>query len=354
MTADPIRHRWALKHAWHSESDRAALALCAEELGRIGVEFADAAGLADADAVKLHGFELVEAVREGALRLVDLRAVARDEAWTSRVDPRAWAFMVHGEAVHGIPMGIHRSNCVWANPGIADEIGAVPVDLLAWLRLASRRVAKPLAIGREPWQVGILFETLCLAALGRTAYARAFVDLDPGTLGGREMTRVLERLLEFREWVDDARLDAPWRTHLDDVHAGRAAAMLTGDWVRASGKDVRRLDVDDVRGRRVYIVDLFVPVGSSDEVSRRVAAALTASGFQARFSKIKGSTPAVGDGRDRDEAIVDAPSLTFDQCCPVRIKQSMLAVVAEHFAMRRKADATAARLAEFGVRPRGA
>jgi hypothetical protein len=351
--ADPSR-RWALHHAWHSTSDRAALSLCAAEVAPAGVAFADAPSLAEADGLKLHGFELVEARREGLHSLVDLQDAARAGQWASRVDPRAWRYMADGDAVHGIPMALHQSNCVWANPGLAAaierELSGDPEDLLGWLQRASRTVPHPLAIGREPWQVGILFETLSLALLGPALYRRAFDDLDPGVLGSREMTGVLEHLLALRGLVDDARLDVPWRQQLDDVAAGRAAALLTGDWVRASGKDVRRLEVQGVRDECVCIVDLFVPIGSP-EVSQRVALALTSAGFQARFSAIKGSVPAVMDARtDPPHAgRVDAPSLTFDQCCGLRMKQALLVAVAEHFVERRSAAATAARLADIAA-----
>jgi glucose/mannose transport system substrate-binding protein len=351
MRTTEMTVRWALKHAWSSPSDRAALAACSEELAKIGVAFADAEDVAQADALKQHGFELVEAVREGGLGLTDLAAVARRERWTDRIDPRAWQFMVHGAAVHGIPMGIHQSNCLWANASLADEIErefpAGELDLGGWLRQAQRRVDKPFAIGRQAWQVGILFEALWLAEAGPALYRRALVDLEPDAVGGREMTRVLETMCEVRDLTDDALLDPPWRTVLAEMSEGRLAAMMMGDWVRAGGMALRQPALRGLRGHCVYIVDLFVPIGASP-VSPRVAAALTSPGFQARFAQVKGSAPAVVDalGGPRETTLADAPSLTFDQCGGMRAKQALLEIVADHFLHQRDPVKTATRLGD--------
>jgi hypothetical protein len=353
MTTVDVPVRWALKHAWSGPSDRAALALCAQELAKIGVAFVDAADIADADAVKLHGFELVEARAAGELAFTDLHAVARREDWPRRVDPRAWRFMASGPAVHGVPMGIHQANAVWANGALAADIArdTAPgaADLAGWLRSASRRVAKPLAIGREAWQIGILFEALCLAEAGAPRYERAFVDLDPDALGGPEVKRALATMLELREFVDDDRLDTPWRALLRDVGEGRAAAMIMGDWAGASGLPLFRLMVRGVADACIAIVDLFVPLGDA-AVSPQVAAAFTTGDFQARFARIKGCSPAVvdADAAGLQAATVTVPSLTFDQCCAMRTKRALLEIVADHFLLQRDPARTAAGLSEVG------
>jgi glucose/mannose transport system substrate-binding protein len=345
---------WALKNAWSSASDRAALALCAEELAKIGVAFVDAANLDKADAVKLHGFELVEAIRAGEMRLTDLHAVAQLERWAERIDPRAWQFMTQGKAVYGVPMGIHQSNGLWSNVELASDIeletASETLDLVAWLRRASSRIAKPFAIGREAWQIGILFETLCLAEAGAARYRRAFVDLDSEALGGVEVMRALAKMLEVRDLVDDGRLDVPWRSLLRDVGEGKAAAILMGDWVSASGLPLHRLQVQELRDACIYVVDLFAPLGES-VVSPRVAAALTAANFQTRFARVKGCSPAVVDApyASNEGAGRDAPSLTFDQCCPVSAKNIILEIVAGHFLARHDPAQTAERLYQVGT-----
>ena len=355
MNTTCIDH-WTLCHSWNSDSDRAALAFCARQLRAVGVEQGETPAIADASAVKMHGHELVSAVVKGQPKPTNLRWIADREQWADRIDPRAWQFMSHGSAVHGIPVAIHQSNCLWAHRGtaraVAERAGRSGKGLLSWLLAATRHCTAPLAIGAEPWQVGILFESLCLAVGGPKLYREAFVRLSPEALGSAAMIRVLDHVQEAREFVNSERLSNSWRTQLDDVREGRAAVMLMGDWVRAAIPDgIARLHVDGFREENVYLVDLFVPiVADADTIASRVASALMAQEFQSRFSAIKGSTPALlnADTRRMDinaPSHIDAPSLTFDQCCSIATKLALLEIVADDFVHRRAAVKTAASLA---------
>ena len=345
---------WTLAHAWHSDSDHAALDVCAARLAEMGVGFAGTSDISAANAVKMHGFEIVDALRAAKLRLADLRAVALDEDWRSRLDARALRFMEHGDDVFGVPLNIHQSNCLWAHKDTAAAIdaslGRSTIELDAWMRLAARRIAKPLAIGSEPWQIGILFESLSLAALGAGGYEEAFVQLSADALGGLAMVGVLDQLKAWRDFVDDDLIACPWREQLAAVNAGAAAVMVMGDWVSAAPPvNVRRLHVDGLRAETIFVVDFFVPLlhGGAD-LAERVAAALTETDFQTRFSAVKGSTPAVVAAQrapSRSDWRIDAPSLTFDQCCSVATKTRLLDVVADHFIHRRDSTSTAAALA---------
>jgi hypothetical protein len=357
MSQSPDPASWTLCHAWHSASDLAALDLCAEELAKLGIEFRQSSGSTDADAIKLHGFELLEAIDEGTLRPVDLGTVANAQAWPSRIDPRAWRFMRHGRRIHGIPMALHQSNCLWANATLAasleNENPGTRGDLLGWLRAAGRHADKPLAIGREPWQIGILFESLCLAVLGTETYSRAFERLESDALGGSGMVEVLERLIEARAHVDDDRLNVSWRSRLDGIGDGEPAVMAMGDWVgAATPPGVQRLRIDGFDNPSIFIADFFVPVGEQHaETSFRAASALTSADFQARMSEVKGSCAPILEAQTlRCESIAtDVPSLTFDQCCGVRAKLALLDIVADHFLNRRSPAITAAALAEIGL-----
>ena len=345
---------WTLAHAWNSDSDHAALHVCAAELARIGVGFAGTSDVSTANAIKMHGFEIVDTLQAATLQLADVRAAAASQDWHARLDARALRFMIHGDAVFGIPLNIHQSNCLWAHEPTAAAISSANCegagDLDAWLRQAGQHIDKPLAIGNEPWQIGILFESLSLAMLGAQAYEEAFVQLRADTLGCRAMVGVLEQLSRWRDLVDDQLIARPWREQLAAVNAGHAAVMVMGDWVSAKPPAaVRRLHVEGFRSEAIFVVDFFVPLmrGGAD-LAERIAAALTRTGFQERFSSAKGSVPAVVDlprALNRSAGRVDAPSLTFDQCCSVATKTRLLEVVADHFNHRRDSVRTAQELA---------
>lgn len=353
--------RWSLRHAWRSDADLAALALCRDRLGSVGIDLVDAGPAEAPDAVKMHGMEIVDALATGERPLHDLREIALAERWEDILPPFVRRYMVHGECWHGIPMGIHRANAGWVNAALAIKVGSrAPgnlADFLVWLEQARRHARAPLAIGAEPWQVGVLFEAVVLAVAGPALYRRAFVQLQPTAWREPAMSEALDRLLALRAFVDDKHLGLAWADQLARVQRGEAAVQIMGDWVRAAGDDsLVEWAAPGTDGQFVAIVDYFVPLaGTPGPLAERVAMALTDPEFQGRFARQKGCLPAVREawiGIDPvrtgllgcDAAVL--PSLTFDQCCAVGTKRALLDVVAHHFVHGGGSSACARALAE--------
>ena len=373
IEGDEGRVPWRLRHAWRSASDRAALDVCRIHLARGGIDLVDAAPDTHPDAIKMHGMEIVDTLRAGSPQLLDLRDAAVAQRWATRLPAFVRRFMEHGEAWHGIPVGVHRANCMWVNAEIAARAGLpAPTDwagLVTWLSALDRSVPAPLAVGREPWQIGILFENLVLATGSAGFYRRALVDLDRAALCGALMQEVLDRMNVLRNHVDDSALSLSWSQQLQRVREGSSVLQIMGDWVRpAAGAAVTEWIVPGTTSSFVSIVDFFVPCtrpgGGSDATARqiaaRAAAALIEPDFQRAFSRVKGSSPAVriddsnGDQwRGPRRALLDragtedvvVPSLTFDQACSLPTKRALLEVVADHFINRRPPHASAALLA---------
>jgi glucose/mannose transport system substrate-binding protein len=339
---DGSRAPWRLRHAWRSASDRAALDLCRTHLARAGIDLVDATPAGSADAVKMHGMEIVEALHTGAPQLLDVREAARAQRWAERLPAFVRRFAQHGDAWFGIPVGVHRANCMWVNPQIAARTGLPPpadwAGLVSWLDALRRSVPAPLAVGAEPWQIGIVFENLVLATGSSAFYRRALVDLDRSALGGGVMQEVFERMNVLRDYVDDAALSLGWSQQLQRVRDGSSAAMVMGDWARsAAGAQLAEWIVPATAPFFLSIVDFFVPcaptggdAAAAARIAARAGAALTEPEFQQAFGRIKGSWPAVrieavgaDDDPDPRRALlaradledVVVPSLTFDQAC---------------------------------------
>lgn len=358
----PAQSHWRLRHAWCSQADLAALALCRERLASLGICFGNAEGDAVPDAVKMHGMEIADALAAGPAPLLDLRAAAVAAAWATRLPSFVRRYMVHGERWHGIPMGIHRANLAWVNAKVARQLGAqVPAGIdtfLQWLQQAQRSTqAAPLAVGAEPWQIGVLFESVALAVAGPQVVAQAFEALQPEAWRSPAMLQALHKLLALRAFVSDAHLNLGWAEQLARVRHGSATVQLMGDWARrASGDELLEWAAPGTAGGFVAIVDFFAPLASAPVVeTERAAVAFTSAAFQLDFARSKGCMPAVREAwgdcdplrmrlLKREAAVV--PSFTFDQCCPVATQQALLAVLADHFIHRRDAKACAQALAD--------
>jgi len=349
LTSIPVR--WTLRHAWRSEADLAALALCREQLLLAGIALADAAPGETPGAIKMHGMEIEGARAAGREALCDLGNVAIRADWPRALPAVARKYMVDAERWHGIPMGIHRANMAWVNRALAAKIGMpVPADFTgfrAWLRQAQRHVETPLAVGAEPWQVGVLFEAVVLGGAGASLYEQAFVRLRPSVWRDPSMRLALENFLSLRPFADDRRMQQDWASQLAAVRDGRAAVQVMGDWARTcAGEELVEWVAPGTAAWFVAIVDYFVPLAQgSAAVAERAALALTEPEFQARFARRKGCLPAMGPCLQADGASF-VPSFTFDQCCAVQTRRALQSVVADHFVRGSDASTLARALTE--------
>lgn len=354
---------WRLQHAWRNGTDAAALALCREQLAGAGLALVDGADSSVADAVKMHGIELAQARAAGEPALLDLAALAGREAWSRRLSPGMQRYMVHHGRWHGIPLGIHRANAAWVNAEVRDRVGlGQPVDAAGWLRWldCARAITRyPLAIGGNPLHVGLLFENALLAVAGARRHGQAFEMQDSAVWCEPAVIAALELLMALRAFVDDAQLAQPWAVHWQRVRSGVAALTIQGDWVRpTAGHAIAEWATPGTAGRFLAIYDFFVPfAGSASAASVRAAKALVDPVFQRGFAQGKGCMPALRDAwaqvdakraallADEDAVL---PSFTFDQCCPVPRKQSLLDLVCRHFVECRSASDCAQALACAG------
>lgn len=327
---------FTLRHTWAAPGDLAALALCRDALRAHGIALEDAPD-APAHALKMHGIPLLEA-HGGQLPLLDLRDAARESRWAERLPAFVRGYMTRGDAWFGIPVGVHEANCLWLNTSYARHGGAPPLnrphDIPLWLGWARRHTPAPLAAGSEPWQLGVLFESLVLAYGGAAPYRSVLQRMQGGQWRQPALMDAVAGFLALREFVDDDALGLDWRQQLERVRSGKAAMLFMGDWVRC---DMQGLQGHRVPGthQAISIVDFFVPLAGADaRTAHCVACALTEPGFQRRFAMAKGCTPAVQVAAVLPEPV---PSLTFEQSCACEPRAQLLAIAAEHFLQGRTA-----------------
>ena len=352
----PVNEIWSLRHAWHSKSDLAALSLCREELRGVGISLIDALPGEACDAVKMHGMDIADARNARPGMLHDMQAVASKAKWSQSLPGFVCEHMKAGESWYGIPLGIHQSNLVWVNRALVEKVGTpapngIP-ELLSWLVRAQRYVPAPLAIGAEPWQVGVMFEAVVLATAGKAVYRQAFVELDASVWCDPAMLLALDQLMALRNFVDDAALGQNWTSHLLRVQRGEAAMQFMGDWARLADTELVEWPAPGTANCFVAIADYFVLMASTSKpLAECVALKLTDPGFQSRFAMRKGCIPAVKMGptwlgRQLPAGEQLLPSVALEQCGPTRLRRAMLETVAGHFSDRSSAATCSLALAK--------
>jgi glucose/mannose transport system substrate-binding protein len=362
-----------LHHKWKGASEMRALALVAERVAKAGLQWTDTPAEDGIELAKMHGQEIVAAARS-APGLIDLRTVIDVAALEARVFPSVFESMRQpGGAVHGIPMGVHRTNCLWVHGGRADAVDGTPVGSIDawenWLQRAHRDRPHPLGVTSEAWPLCLLFETLLLGVHGPDFHRAAFSPDDGSALGSNAMRALLERFAAWRRFVSDETLATPRRELVERLRRGELAAMVTGDWVRkdlaawgAPEPDpVREWPVPGTAGRFLYNVDYFVPLVRASgttppQALHALVDGLLSPGLQVAFSEVKGSLPAVRDAtparQDEGWALLAGsvaapqamvPSFTFDHRGPVERRAAIAEAVADWFLGRASLQATLAR-----------
>ncbi|MGL5948629.1 MAG: extracellular solute-binding protein, partial [Aeromonas sp.] len=178
------------------------------------------------------------------------------------------------------------------------------------------RGIQPLALGREAWQLGILFEIVALGEGGADFYRRAFIERDAAALSGPTMVRVLERFAALRPYVASKAQRPTWHQAAAQLRQGQAAMLLMGDWVKSELSDADG-QLDPQLGCQVspgsqglfsYNLDSIALFKQRDESKRQaqdaLAALIVSPAAQQAFNRRKGSLPALSQTQ----------LLGFDRC----------------------------------------
>jgi glucose/mannose transport system substrate-binding protein len=323
-------------HHWVSESEVAALNTVRAALAEKGIGWTDAAvgGASGANAqqalrtriasgnppgaMQFLGYEGVDWAAQGVLR--NLSDLATDNGWQEAIAPQVLPFVQTDENFFAVPINMHRQNWVWANKHAFEKAGVT--EPKSWTELiASGAKFKaagiiPLAIGDEPWQIQLVFDSLVTDLHGPEFYKKAVIDLDEEALSGPEMIGVFDTLRQVRGLVDDNFTGRDWAVATDMVINGQAAMQVMGDWAKGEflakglkpGTDFLCFATPSATPSFLFLIDSFGMFTIDDQGVTNAQTALAEvvmdPKIQHDFNIIKGSIPA------RIDVSVD----DFDDC----------------------------------------
>jgi len=304
-----------LDHWWVSPSEILALNVVRDALEAEGMTLVDDAAGADVAAVLMSAQTIWSGVCGHGVRPVDLAPYVTPYDLESRIfSPFRAVVSPSHLSLHGIPMGAFRNNCMWVNKAIATHLGGQPRDIpewLEWLGRASAFVPFPLGLGREAWQLSLLFEVIVLGLHGPDFHRRAFGMGATAALGSQRIHEAVDVLAQMRRYISRDCATHAWHELAADEEAGRCAAIVMGDWVhhefvhssfvgRAGYETTVKWTVPGTDGSYLYNVDYIVPVErqmftNDPETLGRLTRVLLRPQLQCRFGRIKGALPAVRD-----------------------------------------------------------
>ncbi|MNO68003.1 putative sugar-binding periplasmic protein precursor [compost metagenome] len=259
------------------------------------------------EAAHLKGYELHEWASLGFLR--DLSPMAEHLGWYPQLSPMVRDTLSQNGALMAVPTGIHRVNWLWLNRKLFERLGLTPpTDWEHFMTVAEQLKAQgvtPLAIGNEPWQLAVLFETVALGEGGKAFYRKAFLEQDSATLTGPDMVRVLTRFQQLRAYVPEKYAGLKWHQATNLLESGGAAMQIMGDWVKGElsagnyrpGEDIDCLPSPGSQGLFSYNLDSIAMFKQRDpaqlQAQGELARLLMTPRFQEEFNRVKGSIPAL-------------------------------------------------------------
>ena len=313
------------------------------------------------EAAHLKGYELKEWAGLGFLR--DLSPMAEHLGWYAKMPPMVRATLSQSDALMAVPTGIHRVNWLWLNRKVFERNKLTPpTDWAQFVTVADqlkKRGITPLAIGNEPWQLAVLFETVALGEGGKEFYRKAFLEQDSATLTGPDMVRVLTRFQQLRAYVPQKYAGLKWHQATNLLESGGAAMQVMGDWVKGElsagnyrpGEDIACLPSPGSAGLFSYNLDSIAMFKQRDpaqlQAQGELAQLLMTPTFQAEFNRVKGSIPALTnpDMSKFDRCAVRSyqdfllaekqdnllPSMAEGMATPTNMRQAILDVLSNFF-----------------------
>ncbi|MEP3435262.1 MAG: ABC transporter substrate-binding protein [Hoeflea sp.] len=324
-------------------------------------------------AVQMLGFDITDWAKQGAL--ADLNSVAESEGWDAVVPDALKAFSKYDGKWVAAPVNVHSTNWVWANKAVLDANGiSVPQtwdDFVAALAKLKEAGVTPIAHGGQPWQDATVFDAIAMSTGGSEFYKKAFIDLDPETLGSPTMVEAFKRMDTIRANVDDNFSGRDWNLATAMVINGEAGFQMMGDWAKGEFLNAGKKPGDDflcfrfpgTQEQVTFNADQFAMFDQGGAVSDEQAAlakAILSPSFQSAFNVVKGSVPARTDVSDeafdacgkqgmKDLAAAASSgnlfgSMAHGHAAPASVKNAMYDVITAHFNGEYDAETAAAEL----------
>jgi glucose/mannose transport system substrate-binding protein len=258
----------------------------------------------------------------------NLDDVAKAEKWNDLLPKSIADGLKYKGNYVAVPVNVHRVNWLWTNPEAFKKANAKVPTTWDEFFTAAEALQKAgiiaVAHGGQPWQDFTTFESVALGVGGADFYKKALIQLDPGSLKGATMEKVLTTFRKVKSYTDKNAPGRDWNLATAMVIKGEAGMQLMGDWAKgeflAAGKkpgtEFGCVAAPGTGKSFTYNVDSFVMFKLKDAANTKaqmdLAAAIMSPEFQEVFNLNKGSIPVrTGMNLDKFDACAKTSAADF-------------------------------------------
>ncbi|WP_196259159.1 ABC transporter substrate-binding protein [Pelagibacterium limicola] len=239
-------------HWWTSGSEAAAVRVLADKFNATGHNWVDGA-IAGAGGVArplitsritggdpmgatqfTHGRAMGELIEAGFMR--DFTDLAEREGWRDLIFPSTLLDdCTFEDRIYCVPSNTHSQQWLWLSTEAFATAGVkVPTSWTEFVAAAPtlrEHGIVPLATGRQPWQMQLIFNALMISVGGPDVFNRVYGDKDAEFAGGPEVAIVFAAADDARHMIVGSNVQE-WNLAAQMLIDGKAAGQIMGDWVQ--------------------------------------------------------------------------------------------------------------------------
>ncbi|MCB8840426.1 ABC transporter substrate-binding protein [Aurantimonas sp. VKM B-3413] len=313
-------------HWWTSGGESAAIKTFAKAYEKAGGEWVDSAtaGGENARAAAINrmvggnppaaaqfntGKQFDDLVSQGLIRPIE--DLAEQGGWKDKMPPALVSAASRDGKLYALPVNVHGQNWTFYSKDVLEKAGISELpdnwdDLIPALEKIKQAGFTPLALGGQPWQEHVLFNSILLSVGGKDLYMKVYRDKDEDAVRSDGFRKAVETFGRLRGLVDAGSPGRNWNDATNLLITDKAGIQVMGDWAKGEFTSAGEKAGQDY-GCTIGLDDSMLMVGGDvfvfpkvDDPEKRKAQDLLANTMmdpeaQVAFNLAKGSMPIRND-----------------------------------------------------------
>jgi glucose/mannose transport system substrate-binding protein len=181
------------------------------------------------------GTQMNDLAEQGLLRNLD--DLAKQQGWKEALTPAFYSAIQYKDHIYGAPINDHGQNWLFYSKPVFQKAGVTEEpktwdEMFAALDKIKAAGLIPVAVGGQPWQLQLMFNSILLGEGGKDLYSKVYKDLDPDAVKSDKFKHVSEVFGKLRNYQDEGSPNRDWNVATGMLVDGKAGIQFMGDWAK--------------------------------------------------------------------------------------------------------------------------